>query len=123
MQESNAFFTELYSNFNERKIELVISKMTDKVKWANGMTGGYVYGHDEVREYWTKQFQLVSSRVIPLTINTEGELVKIKVHQVVHDLNGKLLADEIVYHYFHLENKKIVSFEIGEKIKNEGQII
>ena len=117
MEEINNFFRELYTNFNERRIELVISKMTDKVKWANGMTGGYVYGHDEVREYWTKQFQLVSSKVIPLAINTEGEVVKIKVHQVVHDLNGKLLADEIVYHYFHLENKKIVSFEIGEKIK------
>ena len=37
MQEINAFFTELYSNFNERKIESVISKMADKVKWANGM--------------------------------------------------------------------------------------
>ena len=23
----------------------VISRMTDKVKWANGMNGGYVYGH------------------------------------------------------------------------------
>ena len=118
MQEPTAFFTELYSNFNERRIESVISKMTDKVKWANGMNGGYVYGHEEVKEYWTKQFQLVSSKVIPLTINTEGEVVKIKVHQVVHDLNGKLLADEIVYHYFHLETEKIVSFEIGEKIKN-----
>jgi len=117
MQDINAFFRELYTNFNERKIELVISRMTDKVKWANGMDGGYVYGHDDVMEYWTKQFQVVSSKVIPLTINREGEAVKIKVHQVVQDLNGKLLADEIVYHYFHLENEKIVSFEIGEKIK------
>jgi predicted SnoaL-like aldol condensation-catalyzing enzyme len=117
MHEINAFFMELYTNFNERRIESVISKMTDNVKWANGMNGGYVYGHDEVREYWTKQFHLISSKVIPLETNTEGELVKIKVHQVVHDLNGKLLADEVVYHYFYLENKKIVSFEIGEKIK------
>ena len=117
MQEINTFFRELYSNFNERRIELVISKMTDNVKWANGMTCGCVYGHAEVREYWTKQFQLVSSRVIPLSMNTEGEVVKIKVHQVVHDLNGEVLADEIVYHYFHVQNEKIVSFEIGKKTK------
>ena len=118
MQDINTFFRELYTNFNERKIEIVISRMADKVKWANGMDGGYVYGHDNVREYWTRQFQLVSSKVIPLIINTEGDVVKIKVHQVVHDLNGKLLADEIVYHVFHLENEKIVSFEIGEKTKS-----
>ena len=123
MQDINAFLKELYTNFNERKIELVISKMTDKVKWANGMTGGYVYGHDEVREYWTEQFHVVSSRVIPLAINIEGEVVKIKVHQVVHDLNGKHWLDEIVYHYFILENKKIASFEIGEKIKSKVQIV
>ena len=117
MQGVDAFFRELYTNFNERRIESVISKMTDNVKWANGMDGGYVYGHDQVRSYWTKQFQVVSSKVIPLTINTDGGVAKIKVHQIVHDLNGKLLADEIVYHYFHLKNEKIVSFEIGEKIK------
>jgi hypothetical protein len=117
MQAVNAFFRELYTNFNERKIELVISKMHDKVKWANGMDGGYVYGRDEVREYWTKQFQLISSKVNPLAVYTGSDVVTIKVHQVVHDLNGKLLADEIVFHLFHLENEKIVSFEIGEKIK------
>ena len=33
-------FQELYNNFNDREIELVISKMTDDVKWANGMDGG-----------------------------------------------------------------------------------
>ena len=118
MENINNFFKDLYKNFNDRKIELVISKMTDKVKWANGMEGGYIYGHDEVKEYWTRQFNLVSSNVTPLTIDIENEVVKIKVHQVVHDLNGKLLADEFVYHYFHLENDKISEFDIGEKVKD-----
>ncbi len=118
MKNINIFFNDLYKNFNERKIGLVISKMTDGVQWANGMDGGYVYGHDGVKEYWTRQFKLVSSNVTPLIIETENEVVKIKVHQVVHDLNGKLLADEFVYHYFHLENDKISKFDIGEKVKN-----
>jgi hypothetical protein len=115
MEHINIFFSDLYENFNERKIDLVVSKMTDKVKWANGMDGGYVYGHNGVNEYWTRQFKLVSSNVTPLIIDTENEVVKIKVHQIVHDLNGKLLADEFVYHYFHLENDKISNFYIGEK--------
>lgn len=51
MDNINILFTELYNNFNDRKIGLVISKMTDNVKWANGMDGGYVYGHDGVKEY------------------------------------------------------------------------
>jgi len=118
MPDLNKFFLELYKNFNARKIDLVISNMTDNVKWANGMDGGYVYGHDAVRDYWTRQFTMVSSNVIPLEIETENGISKIKVHQVVHDLNGNLLADEFVYHIFHLQENKIAVFEIGEKIKN-----
>jgi len=117
MWNSDIFFKELYKDFNDRNIDLVISKMTDNVKWANGMDGGYVYGHDGVREYWNRQFKLVSSKVTPLTIVMEHEVVKISVHQVVHDLNGILLAEEWVVHYFHLQNNKIAAFDIGEKEK------
>ena len=118
MDSLNNFFQELYKNFNDRKIDLVISKMTDNVKWANGMEGGYVHGHNAVRDYWTRQFTIISGNVTPLEIDTENEVVKIKVHQVVHDLNGKLLADEFVYHFFHLKDNKIAEFDIGEKVKN-----
>jgi hypothetical protein len=61
---------------------------------------------------------MVNSNVTPLEIETEHAASKIKVHQVVHDLNGNLLADEFVYHFFHIRENKIAVFEIGEKIKN-----
>ncbi|HKC35346.1 MAG TPA: nuclear transport factor 2 family protein [Chitinophagaceae bacterium] len=118
MTSPDTFFKTLYKNFNDRKIDLVIANMTENVKWANGMDGGYVYGHDGVKEYWTRQFTLVSSNVTPLKIDTENDVVKVNVHQIVHDLNGKLLADEVVQHFFHLEGDKIAEFDIGEKIKD-----
>ena len=117
MDNINYFFQELYTYFNERKIDLVIARMSNDVKWANGMEGGYVYGHNGVREYWTRQFTMVSSNVTPLEIDEENGVIRIKVHQVVHDLNGKLLADEIVYHFFHLQDDKVAVFDIGEKVK------
>jgi len=119
MDKLDDLFRELYKHFNNRKIDLVISKMADNVKWANGMDGGFVYGHDAVRDYWTRQFTMVSSNVTPLAIEAENGIVKIKVHQVVHDINGNLLADEFVYHLFHLQGNKIAVFEIGEKIKHD----
>ena len=118
MEDPENFFQDLYKDFNDRKIDLVISKMTGDVKWANGMDGGYVHGHDAVKDYWTRQFTMVSLKVSPLEIEAGKDIVKIKVHQVVHDLNGNLLADELVYHLFHLQENKIAVFEIGEKIKN-----
>lgn len=116
MNSLDAFFQQVYKDFNDRNIELVIAKMTETVKWANGMDGGYVYGHDGVREYWIRQFTMVSSHVTPQEIDLENRWVRIKVHQVVHDLGGKLLSDEIVYHIFKLIDNKIAEFDIGVKI-------
>ena len=115
MDNINEFFRELYQNFNSRKIDLVISQMTEDVRWANGMDGGYVYGHGGVKDYWERQFKTVSSDVTPLDIKIEDNLIEIKVHQVVHDLNGVLLADGYVYHYFYLSDNKIADFDIGKK--------
>jgi SnoaL-like domain len=106
------FFDELYKNFNERNIETVIAAMARNVKWANGMEGGYVYGHDGVRQYWKRQFMLVSSNVTPMKIETENESVRVKVHQVVHDLNGNLISDEVVGHLFRLKDGKVAEFDI-----------
>lgn len=117
MDDLNIFFRDLYRNFNDREIDRVISEMTDHVKWANGMEGGYVYGHKAVKDYWTRQFSMISSTVTPLNVEVENGVVKIKVHQVVHDLHGNLLADEYVYHLFHLTYDKISEFHIGEKTK------
>lgn len=113
--DKEAFFKELYRNFNERNIEAVIAQMNDDVQWANGMEGGYVYGHDGVREYWTRQFTMVNAQVTPVTVKQEHGMVIIKVRQVVHDLDDNLLVDEFVQHIFHLDNNKISAFHIGGK--------
>jgi len=115
MKSIESVFKNLYQNFNNRKIDLVINEMTDDVQWANGMDSGYVFGHNGVREYWTRQFGLISSNVTPLEIDEENNIVKVKVHQVVYDVNGTLLSDEIVYHYFTLKDGKITRFDIGDK--------
>ena len=115
MKDIKSFFNNIYQDFNERNIESVIDNMAADVQWANGMEGGYVYGCEAVRAYWTKQFGLISSSVTPLEIDEENNIIKIKVHQVVYDVNGTLLSDEIVYHYFTLKDGKIARFDIGDK--------
>jgi hypothetical protein len=105
-------FKNLYENFNARKIDEVITQMTENVKWANGMEGGFVYGKSAVRSYWTRQFEIVSSKVVPLDILVKKDQVRVKVHQVVHGLNHALLADEIVYHVFRVNHDRIHEFYI-----------
>lgn len=112
MKDWAAYFKMIYENFNARNIDFVISNMTTDVKWANGMEGGFVYGHDGVRAYWTRQFKVVSSNVTPKEVMESDGKITIKVHQVVHDLDGKLLADETVKHIFKLKGAKISEFDI-----------
>jgi len=112
MENPNKFFFNIYDNFNKRNIDFVINNMTPDVKWANGMDGGFVYGHDGVREYWTRQFKLVSSNVTPLDVKENNGKFIIKVHQVVHDRDGKLPADDTVTHIFTLDGNKIAQFDI-----------
>jgi ketosteroid isomerase-like protein len=114
MQSVETLFQDLYKNFNARNIDAVIDHMTPDVKWANGMEGGFVHGHKGVKEYWLRQFKMISAKVTPLKIDQEGDTVTINVHQVVHDLDGNLLADEELQHIFTLRDGKVALFEIAK---------
>jgi nuclear transport factor 2 (NTF2) superfamily protein len=105
----------VYELFNRREIERVLAAMHPDVIWANGMEGGHVHGRDEVRSYWKRQWALIDPHVEPVEIspNSEGELV-VKVHQVVHDPKGNLLADRLVMHVFQIQNGLIQRFDIRD---------
>ena len=88
--------------------------MDENVKWANGMEGGFVYGRENVREYWRKQFELINPQLEPLKFKTDAENQEIvTLRQIVRDLDGNLLADKTVEHIFTIENGLIKIFEIG----------
>jgi len=79
------------------------------------MEGGHVYGRDEVRSYWKRQWALVDPRVEPVEISSNGKgEVAIKVHQVVRDLTGNVLADRLVIHVFRVRNGLIHRFDIRD---------
>ena len=49
----------LYDRFNARDMEAVLAMIRRDVVWANGLEGGHVYGHDGVRDYWTRQWSMM----------------------------------------------------------------
>ena len=105
----------LYDAFNKREIEIVLSLMDENVKWANGMEGGFVFGRENVREYWRKQFELINPQLEPFSFKTDAENRDVvTLRQIVKDLNGNLLIDKTVEHIFTVENGLIKMFEIGD---------
>jgi ketosteroid isomerase-like protein len=102
-----------YAAFNARDIERALVLMHPDVDWPNGMEGGRVHGHDEVREYWTRQFGLIDSHVEPeeFSERDDGSVV-VRVHQVVRDLSGSLVSDGYVNHVYRFEDGVVSRMDI-----------
>ncbi len=115
MTEHQQFLQNLYDAFNKREIEILISMMRSDVKWANGLEGGFVYGHDGVREYWTNQFKAIKPELETLKFETdEKNRNVVTVHLTVKDLQGNVLADATVHQIFTIEEGLVSLYEIGE---------
>jgi glutamate synthase domain-containing protein 3 len=115
MSSNQQFLQNLYEAFNKGEIETIISVMRPDVKWANGVEGGFVYGRDAVREYWTNQYKVIQVQLETLKFETdENNRDVVTVHQIVRDLQGNLLADATIQQIFAIENSLISLYEIGK---------
>ena len=97
--------TDLYVAFNARDVRPVLGAMAPDVVWPNGWEGGVLRGHDEVREYWTRQWAQIDPTVQPIGFRLEEDgRVAVKVQQIVRDLEGRVIADEQVTHVYRFED-------------------
>jgi hypothetical protein len=105
----------MYAAFNARDIDTVLDTMHPDVDWPNGMEGGRIHGRDGVRAYWTRQWSLLNPRVDPVQVSEDdfGRMV-VDVHQVVRNLDGVIVLDQMVRHAYVVENGLIKSMEILE---------
>lgn len=102
-----------YSAFNARDIDKVLLKLDPNVHWSNGWEGGYINGHDEVRNYWTRQWKELDPNVEPLGFKERQDgQIEVEVHQIVKDLEGNVLFDGMVKHVYTFENGLIKNMEI-----------
>jgi hypothetical protein len=90
-----------YEAFNARDIEGSLATMHLDVDWPNGMEGGRLHGHKEVRDYWQRQFTSIDSHVDPQRIERapDGRIV-VTVRQVVRDRAGNIASDEPIEHHY-----------------------
>jgi len=107
----------MYKAFNTRDIDTILGVMHPEIIWPNGWEGGYVYGHQGVRDYWTRQWAAIDPRVDPIDFNTnDAGAIVVRVHQVVRDKEGTTLSDSMVEHLYELENGLIKRMEIKKEV-------
>src|SRR5215471_10059993 len=87
--------------------------MHPHVDWPNGMEGGRVHGRNEVRAYWRRQWTILDPHVEPVCMEDDmvGNTV-VDVHQVVRDLSGNILKDQIVQHVYSIQDGLIERMDI-----------
>lgn len=103
-----------YEAFNTRDIEGALALMHPDVDWPNGMEGGRLHGHREVRDYWRRQFDSIDSSVRPRHIEQRPDgLAVVTVDQVVRDRAGRVISEDTVEHRYVIDDRLIRRMEIG----------
>ena len=118
----------IYASFNARDIDAVLAVLSDDVTWANGMEGGHIHGREAVRDYWTRQWAVISPHVEPVAFEeTEDGALAVEVIQSVFNLDGRPLQgqthglqDKTVTHIFRIEGDKIIRFDIRDGVSAQA---
>ena len=94
-----------YDAFNDREIDKALSTMQPNVQWSKAWEGGYISGHEEIKEYWTRQWKEINPNVEPIGFNErQNGSLEVEVHQKVKDLQGNSLFDGTVKHIYTLQD-------------------
>lgn len=110
-----------YAAFNKRDIDGALALMTEDVTWPRASEGGRVIGKEEIRAYWTRQWAEFDPHVEPLAI-TEGDggKIRVRVHQLVRNLQGDVLSDSEILHIFTVNNGLIAAMDLGDQADTKG---
>lgn len=108
-----ALIKKAYTGFNNREVDSVLSVMHKDIHWPKAFEGGYVIGHEAVRDYWTRQWNEINPKVEPvaITVRPDGK-VEVEVDQLVKDLEGTILFDGKVKHIYLISDGLLQHMDI-----------
>src|SRR5271156_482738 len=105
MANTHTLIAQAYSAFNQRNIDGALALMSENVSWPKASEGGRVVGKEEIRAYWTRQWQEFDPHVEPIeVIDRQGGKTDVRVHQLVKSLDGGVLSDSEVWHTYTISN-------------------
>src|SRR5258708_21836863 len=115
MANTKTMIAQAYSGFNQRIVDGALVLMSENVSWPKASEGGRVVGKEEIRAYWTRQWQEFDPYVEPIeVIDREGGKTDVKVRQLVKSLGGDVLSDSEVWHVYTIANGLIERMDLKE---------
>lgn len=111
--KNQALIKHAYAAFNARDIDAILAVMHPEIKWSKAWEGDYAHGHDDVRAYWTRQWQEINPKVTPVGFHERANgTLAVEVDQLVKDLEGNILFDGKVTHVYIIHNGLLQQMDI-----------
>jgi hypothetical protein len=122
MRNTQTLIAHAYAAFNQRNVDGALALMSENVSWPKASEGGRAVGKEEIRAYWTRQWQQFDPHVEPIeVIDREEGKTDVRVHQLVKSLSGDVLSDSEVWHLYTIANGLIERMDIKERDSNSEQ--
>jgi hypothetical protein len=122
MRNTQTLIAHAYTAFNQRNVDGALALMSETVSWPKASEGGRVVGKEQIRAYWTRQWQQFDPHVEPIeVIDREEGKTEVRVHQLVKSLSGDVLSDNEVWHVYTIANGLIERMDIKERDSNSEQ--
>ena len=101
MADKKTLIAQAYAAFNRRDVDGALALMSNSVSWPKASEGGRVVGKEEIRDYWTRQWQEFDPHVEPVAMVDDAQgRTEVRVHQLVKSLQGDVLSDSEVWHVY-----------------------
>jgi hypothetical protein len=115
MADNQTLIAKAYAAFNKRDIDGALAVMSESVSWPKASEGGRVVGKEEIRSYWTRQWDEFDPHVEPIEVIDDARgRTEVRVHQLVKSLQGDVLSDSEVWHVYTISNGLIDRMDLKE---------
>jgi hypothetical protein len=95
--------------------------MSEGVSWPKASEGGRVVGKEQIRAYWTRQWQEFDPHVEPIEmVEHEDGKTDVRVHQLVKSRGGDVLSDSEVWHVHTIVDGLIARMDLKENEAASG---
>jgi len=99
---------DLYVAFNARDLDALLAALDENVDWPNAWEGGRLHGRAAVREYWTRQWAAIDSRVDAVAFDERPDgRVAVTVDQTVDGEHAGRVT-----HVYELRDELVVRMDV-----------
>lgn len=113
MDAAHHLIRQAYAAFNACDLPALLALLHPQVRWLKTPGGDYATGHDEVRNFWQRQWQDLDTHDEPTSIRERADgRLEVAVHQLVQDKHGKVVADGSIKHLYTLQEGLLKQMDI-----------